>query len=375
MTHKFIIRMRIKTITCHDCYNLGASLQAYALQHYLESEGHDVQIINYKPYYLSRHFKFGSVNNLVFDRPIVKQLYLLAKLPRRLMALSRKKAFDRFTAKYLRLTRRYNSYEELKADAPEADAYIAGSDQIWNTLFPNGRDAAFYLDFGKPNVRRISYAASFATKDVVPEYREFVSKELKNIDFVSIREKISLPLLYSLGRNDGVAVCDPVFLLSKEEWTGLTNESSIKTDEKYLVVYLTDKSEEIKRIALDMHKTTGWKIYVVGAFKESWAHKNFVNAGPLDFVKLINDAQYIISNSFHATAFSLILGKNFCVVNRKEGINERMKSVLTDYGLTDRMVNCFSKSILKCIDYSSVNRQMKKDILFSKEWLNKLLKV
>lgn len=367
--------MKIRTITCHDCYNLGASLQAYALQHYLESQGHDVQIINYKPYYLSRHFKFGSVNNPVFDRPIVKQLYLLAKLPGRLLALSRKKAFDRFTAKYLRLTRRYNSYEELKADAPEADAYIAGSDQIWNTLFPNGRDAAFYLDFGKPNVRRISYAASFATKDVVPEYREFVSKELKNIDFVSIREKISLPLLYSLGRNDGVAVCDPVFLLSKEEWTGLTNESSIKTDEKYLVVYLTDKSEEIKRIALDMHKTTGWKIYVVGAFKESWAHKNFVNAGPLDFVKLINDAQYIISNSFHATAFSLILGKNFCVVNRKEGINERMKSVLTDYGLTDRMVNCFSKSIVKCIDYSSVNRQMKKDILFSKEWLNKLLKV
>ncbi len=367
--------MRIKTITCHDCYNLGASLQAYALQHYLESQGHDVQIINYKPYYLSGHFKFGSVNNPLFDRPIVKQLYLLAKLPGRLLALSRKKAFDRFTAKYLRLTCRYNSYEELKADAPEADAYIAGSDQIWNTLFPNGRDAAFYLDFGKPNVRRISYAASFATKDVVPEYREFVSKELKNIDAVSIRENISLPLLYSLGRKDGVAVCDPVFLLSKEEWKGLTDESSIKTEEKYLVVYLTDKSEEIKRIALDIHKTTGWKIYVVGTFREAWAHKNFVNAGPLDFVKLINDAQYVISNSFHATAFSLILGKNFCVVNRKEGINERMKSVLTDYGLTDRMVNCFSKSILKCIDYSSVNRQMKKDILFSKEWLNKLLKV
>lgn len=373
--HRYITKMKIKTITCHDCYNLGASLQAYALQHYLESQGHDVQIINYKPYYLSRHFKFGSVNNPVFDRPIVKQLYLLAKLPRRLLALSRKKAFDRFTAKYLRLTRRYNLYEELKADAPEADAYIAGSDQIWNTLFPNGRDAAFYLDFGKPNVRRISYAASFATKDVVPEYREFVSNELRNFDAVSIREKISLPLLCSLGRKDGAAVCDPVFLLSKEEWKGLTANSSIKKEEKYLVVYLTDKSEEIKRIALDIHKVTGWKIYVVGAFKESWAHKNFVNAGPLDFVKLINDAQYIISNSFHATAFSLILGKNFCVVNRKEGINERMKSVLTYYGLTDRMVNCFSKSILKCIDYSSVNRQMEKDILFSKEWLNNLLKV
>lgn len=365
--------MKIRTITCHDCYNLGASLQAYALQHYLESQGHDVQIINYKPYYLSRHFKFGSVNNPVFDRPIVKQLYLLAKLPGRLLALSRKKAFDRFTTKYLRLTRRYNSYEELKADAPEADAYIAGSDQIWNTLFPNGRDAAFYLDFGKPNVRRISYAASFATKDVVPEYREFVSKELKNVDFVSIREKISLPLLYSLGRNDGVAVCDPVFLLSKEEWTGLTNESSIKTDEKYLVVYLTDKSEEIKRIALDIHNVTGWKIYVVGAFKESWAHKNFVNAGPLDFVKLINDAQYIISNSFHATAFSLILDKNFCVVNRKDGINERMKSVLEDVGLNHRILSVFTNEQLKNIDFTEVHNKLSGVIDFSKSWLNKVL--
>lgn len=366
--------MKIKTITCHDCYNLGASLQAYALQHYLESQGHDVQIINYKPYYLSGHFKFGSVNNPVFDRPIVKQLYLLAKFPGRLLALSRKKAFDRFTAKYLRLTRRYNSYEELKADAPEADAYIAGSDQIWNTLFPNGRDAAFYLDFGKPNVRRISYAASFATKDVVPEYREFVSNELRNFDAVSIREKISLPLLYSLGRKDGVAVCDPVFLLSKEEWKGLTANSSIKTEEKYLVVYLTDKSEEIKRIALDIHKVTGWKIYVVGAFKESWAHKNFVNAGPLDFVKLINDAQYIISNSFHATAFSLILDKNFCVVNRKEGINERMKSILEDVGLSHRMLDSFAHNQLAQIEYADVHKKLSTLIDFSKTWLGNTLK-
>ena len=302
--------MKIKTITCHDCYNLGASLQAFALQYYLESLGHDVQIINYKPGYLSGHFRFGAVNNPVFDRPIVKQLYLLAKLPGRLLSLSRKKAFDRFTVKYLNLTRRYNSYEELKADAPEADAYIAGSDQIWNTLFPNGRDAAFYLDFGKSEVRRISYAASFATKEVVPEFREFVSKELRNLNFISIREKISLPLLNSLGRTDGVAVCDPVFLLSKDEWKKLADSCKIDLNEKYLLVYLTDKSDEIKQIALKIHKATGWKIYGVGQFREKWIHKCYVNAGPLDFVKIINEAQYVISNSFHATAFSLILEKN-----------------------------------------------------------------
>ena len=366
--------MRIKTITCHDCYNLGASLQAYALQHYLESQGHDVQIINYKPYYLSGHFKFGSVNNPVFDRPIVKQLYLLAKLPGRLLALSRKKAFDRFTAKYLRLTRRYNSYEELKADAPDADAYIAGSDQIWNTLFPNGRDAAFYLDFGKPNVRRISYAASFATEDVVHEYREFVSQELKNLDFVSIREKISLPLLNSLGRKDGVSVCDPVFLLSKDEWEKLTDSCKPYLNDKYLLVYLTDKSDEIKQIALEIHKATGWKIYGVGPFREKWLHNCYVNVGPLDFVKLINDAQYVISNSFHATAFSLILEKNFCVVNRKDGINERMKSILEDVGLSHRLLDSFTHNQLAQIDYADVHHKISTVIDFSKAWLGNTLK-
>ena len=150
-----------------------------------------MEIIHYKPDYLSGHFNMMAVSNPVFDKPIIKQLYLLAKLPGRLMSLKRKKVFDEFTAKYLKLTHRYNSYEELKDDAPEADAYIAGSDQIWNTLFRNGLDAAFYLDFGKPEVKRISYAASFATPDVVSEYREFVMKELKGIDCISIREKTS----------------------------------------------------------------------------------------------------------------------------------------------------------------------------------------
>ena len=137
--------MIIKTITCHDVYNLGASLQAYALQTYLQKQGHEVEIIDYKPDYLSGHFKLWGVYNPVYDKPFIRLLYLLAKLPGRLMALRRKKAFDVFTKNYLHLTRRYHSNDELKKDPPIADAYIAGSDQIWNTVFKNGRDPAFYL--------------------------------------------------------------------------------------------------------------------------------------------------------------------------------------------------------------------------------------
>lgn len=360
--------MKIKTITCHDVYNLGASLQAYALQSYLLSLGHDVEIIHYKPDYLSNHHKLWLVANPKFNKPFIKQLYLLAKLPGRLIALKRKKVFDKFTSKYLRLTRRYNSYEELKKDAPKADCYIAGSDQIWNTLFRNGRDAAFYLDFGNQNTKRISYAASFATPEIVPEYRKFVEEKLKRINHISIRERISLPILESLGRKDGVAVCDPVFLLNKKEW-----EQNIECDkykQPYILVYLTNKSSLIENIAKIVAQRTGWKIYLVGAIRERYANKCFINVGPFDFVRLIRDAKFVISNSFHATAFSIIFDKNFCVVNREDNINERMLSILKDFGLTDRLITKYDNDILNDIDYSLIVTKKEAIINFSKEWLN-----
>ena len=368
--------MKIRTITCHDVYNLGASLQAYALLHYLEGKGHDVQIIDYKPDYLSRHYKLWVVANPIFDKPLIKQLYLLAKLPARLWALRRKKVFDTFTTKYLKLTKRYNSYEELKTDAPHADCYIAGSDQIWNTLFPNGRDAAFYMDFGAADVKRISYAASFATPTVAPEYREFVSNKLKGIDAISIREKTSLPLLAELGRGDGVAVCDPVFLLSRDEWNATLDleKSSINTKDKYLLVYLTDKGPQIEQIAQTIKLCTGWKIYSVGGIKTQCADKSFTTAGPLDFVQLIRDAQFVISNSFHATAFSLIMETKFCVVNRADAINERMKSILEDYGLSHRLVSEYNDALLEDLNLNELDVCRNQIASASKEWLNLQLK-
>jgi polysaccharide pyruvyl transferase WcaK-like protein len=270
------------------------------------------------------------------------------------------------------LTQRYNSYEELKADAPQADCYIAGSDQIWNTLFRNGRDAAFYMDFGAKDVKRISYSASFATPTIVPEYRDFVSEKLKGIDAISIRERISLPLLAELGRKDGVAVCDPVFLLDKEEWNEtLQGEKGLTSvPEKYVLVYLTDKGPQIEKIAQQIKLQTGWKICSVGSIKANCADKSYTNAGPLDFVRLIRDAQFVISNSFHATAFSLIMGTKFCVVNRADAINERMKSILEDYGLSNRLVSEYSGELLHELDLNALEFRRREIVDASKKWLN-----
>ena len=360
--------MQIKTITCHDVYNHGASLQAYALQTYLESLGHTVEIIDYKPDYLSGHYQLWSVDNPVYDKPIVKQLYNLAKLPGRLIALKRKKLFDEFTEKFIHRTEtRYHHNEDLKENPPYADVYVAGSDQIWNTLFQNGRDAAFYLDFAPKTSRRVSYAASFATENVVEEYKPFVCKMLQNFDAVSIREKCSLPLLTSLGRADGVAVCDPVFLMSKTQWESLLPKQY--EQERYILVYDSENSIAIKNITRRIAKERNLKIFNISASRIGYADKDFWASSPLDFVRLIHDAQYVVSNSFHATAFSLIFQRDFCVVNRSEAINERMKSLLESYHISERLITQYVDDLLEPIDYREVNHLIQKDIEFSKDFL------
>lgn len=364
--------MQIRIITCHDVYNHGASLQAYALQTYLDLMGHTVEIIDYKPDYLCRQYLLWSVDNPIYDKPFIKQLYLMAKLPGRLAALKRKKVFDAFTKKYIkRTTCRYQSNEELKVNPPQVDLYIAGSDQIWNTLFQNGRDAAFYLDFAPKTARRISYAASFATEDVVEEYKPFVRKMLQNLDVISIRERCSLPLLASLGREDGVAVCDPVFLLSKEQWNEVASYAHEK--ERYLLVYDTEHSSKIQEIAQQIAKEKKLKIYNISGFRLAYVDKDMWASSPLDFVQLVRDADYVVSNSFHATAFSLIFERDFCVINRSEGINERMKNLLMSYNIADRLVTSYSASLLNSIDYRIVNPILQKDIDDSKSFLKKIL--
>ncbi len=362
--------MQIKTITCHDVYNYGASLQALALQTYLESLGHRVEIIDYKPDYLCGDFYLWSVDNPIYEKPVVKQFYLLAKLPCRLLSLKRKKKFDDFTRKFLKLTScRYHSYEELKANPPQADVYIAGSDQIWNTYFMNGRDPAFYLDFAPESAKRISYAASFATTDVPDTFQPFVSGMLKNFDAVSIRERCSLPLLEKLGRTDGIAVCDPVFLLTREQWEALLPVEH--ENEDYILVYDTEKSDRIKNIAQRIAKEKNLRIYNVSGFPVGYADKELWSSSPIDFLKMVHDAKFIVSNSFHATAFSMIFERDFCVVNRTEGINERMKSLLMDYNLDERLTSAYSDHLLHPIDYSTVIPLLEKDIEGSKKFLEK----
>ncbi len=362
--------MKVKTITCHDVYNAGASLQAYALVTYLHLCGHEAEIIDYKPKYLCHYRLWGG--NEAYRKPLLWQAYNLAKLPGRVKGRmsKKKKAFDRFTETYLSLTeKRYASNEELKSDPPPADVYLAGSDQIWNPLFPNGRDPAFYLDFAPAGSVRASYAASFATDSLPEEWKSPMAGWLGGLQARSVRELSGVRILEELGFPGAVQVLDPVFLLDAAHWDGMTVPMDV--EEPYLLVYDFDRNPDVAAFVQGTAKKRGWRIYSV--FPCAYCDRCFPAAGPQQFLTLVRHAAFVVSNSFHATAFSLLFRKQFVVFDRSEDINARMRDLLELFGLAGRRLsgeaNCGTE-----IEYEAVFERLETYRRASEAYLENVLK-
>lgn len=335
--------MKICTITCQHAYNYGARLQTYALAHYLQRQGHEIEVIDYRPDYMR-----GDVLVCFWPGWSIKQWgKLLLQFPLRMRAKRRQPYFDAFSEKYIPLTRQvYWSIDELRDNAPKADIYIAGSDQIWNTEFRNGTDPGYYLDFGDSSVRRISYAASFATEEVQQAVREFVRSNLARFDAISVREHSALTILESLGYK-GKEVLDPVFLLSKGEWCEMADETG--KGEKYVLVYDFMSSPQIRKEAERIAKEQKLKIYSIGDKRFGYCDRNFIYAQPQTFLGLLKHATHVVSNSFHGTAFAMIFGVPYSIVNREDGLNVRMKD------LTRKPLNQLEELLVQSKSYLAEN--------------------
>lgn len=331
--------MIIKTITCHDVYNYGASLQAYALQSHLISLGHDVQIIDYKPEYLNRSYNFWYIpkhsryykkceQNVLFHFLFSLRLSLVT-----FRTYGRIKPFKKFKEQYLKCTQTvYKNIEDLRMNSPESDIYIAGSDQIWNTNLPNGHDPAFYLDFGESEIKRISYAASFAISKLQDSDKTEIAKYLSRLDAISVREKSGLSILREL-RFNGTQVLDPVFLLSEDKWRSLASDVPIVKGNYILVYHLFSDNVEIENMAVKYAKLNNVKIVSINdKLPRAYADINISNAGPIEFVNLILHAHYVIADSFHATAFSTILSRPFSVFYKNSN-SSRIEDLLQSIGL------------------------------------------
>ena len=369
--------MKIKTLTTYDVYNYGASLQAYALQSYLTQRGHDVEIINYQPKYLTHKYDYYWVNpeSRMSRYVLTRFVYRIAKWMQRQTTLSRKRQFDYFNHYVLRETQQvYYTYEELCENPPQADLYIVGSDQIWNVFYETGRDRSFYLDFVKEG-RKASYAASFSYLNIPDDEMERIKASLMTFCGVAVREYHGLDILKKMGRV-GNWVLDPVFLLSLEEWKCLMKP--MVRQERYLLIYDFEGNDELKVFAQEYAKKLGLKIYaIVDTYPLCYADKNFTNIGPADFVTMIYHCNAFVSNSFHGTAFSIIFQKPVFVFNRhRHKVNSRMESLLHLFELDDCLIETpiqAKAALMKQFDYGYINKIRLREIEKSTQYLDKFL--
>lgn len=329
-----------------------------------------MRVIDYRPDYMTFKERLLPWPGLSLKR----WAKLILQWRRRRDAISRHAAFEEFSRRFMPLTKKvYATATELRQAPPVADAYIAGSDQVWNTFFHNGLDGAFYLDFGPSGTKRLSYAASFATKVLAPGSEAFVKQGLSRFDCLAVREQSGVALLEAMGFR-GRVVLDPVFLLSKGDWNILATLPHDRTP--FILVYDFMRSRKVKEVAMRLARLHGCKICSVGASRLGYADRCFVSIGPSDFLGLVRCARCVVGNSFHAVAFSLIYHRDFFVVEREDGLNDRMTDFLHRLGLSGRLMEAgvSDADLASPVDYKRVDTLLQPMVAASKDYLEENLK-
>lgn len=352
---------RIGIVTIYDNNNYGNRLQNYALQQYLISMGMDVQTIKNIPYYDYRYggnvAKRRLIKRLILNLPIIKNN-------------TRKKEYKFWEEQLLKPTlyeKRYQAFEEFERQIqyyPELigyynmhkldrkfDYFITGSDQVWNPKLMRGTGLDFLTFAGKN--KRIAYAASIALDNLPTEYHKRFSAYLKGMNVISVREKQAVDIILN---NFGVKctqVIDPTMLLTYDEWNSLAEQSVVKLPERYVVCMFLGKKISISEIDRYASENDCEIIWLNN--KEQMETYEY---GPIDFLKVISDAQMVFTDSFHGCVFSMLFHTSFYAMQRKgeaDYMFSRIQSLLSMFGLNNRNYSESGNSELIKIGNSSWN--------------------
>lgn len=322
----------------HCPLNYGAILQTYALQTHLKSLGLSVKVINYRPNYIVYDQSLMYVaGNRYKKNFLTRWVYRILKAPSKFY---RKKKFAIFAQNELHLTSEFKTFEDIKKAGLNADYFFCGSDQIWNVVSGAHKDPSYFLEFVSNGQKRISYAASGNLPITNEEVKSITIPMINNIDCISMREDSTIAIIQPFIEKTITHVCDPVFLLKGEDWRNLYKKhSTFRPTEKYVLVYPMGNGEENTIAqACKCAKYMQLPLYNISAsiHQDKRISKQF-NVSPYDFLALIDNAECIVTNSFHGTSFSIILEKQFwtCVA---EGANQRISSILKKSGLSNRLI-------------------------------------
>lgn len=354
-------KLRIAIITFHCSYNYGSVLQAYALQKYLLNYYENVEVIDYR----SKNFKSYR---LIKYRSFIKPKMLIEDLKDLRRNYKRKKSFWKFIDGEMILSSKTYSYKQsLMCLNDKYDVFICGSDQIWNAVCTDGLDSNFFLDF-VTNGKRIAYAPSLAHENFPQSILNEISHYLRKFDSISVRENSGKKILEKLCDKEVQVVVDPTMLLENTDYIGLM-KNNIK-DKNYIFMYMleTDNQEMIEYV------------YELSRLKQCqivYIHKNnilnFNNAknvygiSPNEFLEYIYKARYIVTNSFHATVFSILFEKQFCTFKTIKSYS-RMVDLLNNLDLYNRIY--FSNfDIDGSINYKQVKNKLLKLRMPSEKFL------
>lgn len=351
--------MKIGLLTFHTAANFGASLQAYALQEFLVRSGYDAEYLDYQnhhrrmiydmPYHIKECFKAGKIveaTTYMFGLPIMN---------------IRKRKFDMFTNKYLRLSpKAYYIPEELKSTNGLYDKFVVGSDQVWNPR-NNGRDVSYLLSFVEDKSKAISYSSSFGVLSIPDKIKSDYVNCLNSIHSLSTREQSGVMLIKELTGRDAKLVLDPVFLLSKEQWQELASSNPVNG--RFVFSYTNRKDQMSKFLKTTGYKMEGLKHHKLSRFT---TFGDFLNPSvkvkydmsPTEFLANVNGAELVVSASFHCISLSIILNRPFvCFLTGDEGKDERLKTLLTHFDLLDRVYreDMTLADVMKPIDWGRVN--------------------
>lgn len=361
--------MKIGIITFHRAINYGAVLQTLGLQKALEQINYDVEVIDYRCKQIEddyKNFKIGS--NVIKD--LVKSTLLYSVRSRK------KRKFEEFNNKYLNLSKDvYRTYEDLLKANNEYDVFITGSDQVWDNKCA-GFDKAYFLGFVEEPKKKNSYAASFSFGEIPNGMKDEYKKRLEDFNKISVREEKGRKIFGELLSNEIRVDLDPTLLLKSEEWDKYASKNEEK--EKYILLYNVNAPKNLFEYAEKLSKDTGYKIIYISDSPVKKINAEYRKGiSPSDYLALFKNAEYVLTNSFHGTVFSLMFEKKFIVelesINGK--VNHRSKNLLNMLNLDNRILdgldnrNCYNQ-----INYREVNKILDRKRNESIKYLREIVK-
>lgn len=370
MRYKNAMKIGILTLPLNS--NYGGVLQAYALQTVLKRMGHDVLEVELKKNLRWQYPPLWKIP-LSFGKRFLFKYIVRRKNQKNLLERYERKIYPLLVHDILAFISKY--IKQFKVDKfidckGKFDAFVCGSDQIWRYKyypFFEGDIANVYLKFlGDDSCKRIAYAASFGTDNW--EYPAKETAECKNwiqkFDAVSVREETGVKLCSTYYDIKAKHVLDPTMLLSKNDYVALIEKSDVPKSKGNLFCYILDNTDEKMNVVKNIEKQRHLSSFFMNGDCGNWTEdlEKRIQPPVESWLRAFYDSEFIVTDSFHACVFSILFHKQFLVIGNKERGLARIYSLLSMFGLEDRLTSDTGLDInrMKTIDYDRVDEILAK---------------